>query len=104
LKRRPSERSSKSPSSHDSMRVLFEVMDAMRPAKDRLLLAMLGGREREYLAVGVFTWLCAGSVRVHAMEWLGAGLICGLQNAAGQERSGGLRKERYAVRPLTRAC
>ena len=43
LKRRPSERSSKSPSSHVSICVLCEVMEAMRAAKERLLAAMLCG-------------------------------------------------------------
>jgi hypothetical protein len=43
LKRRPSERSSKSPSSHVSIWVDWEVMEAMRAAKERLLAAMLGG-------------------------------------------------------------
>jgi chemotaxis receptor (MCP) glutamine deamidase CheD len=43
LKRRPSERSSKSPSSHVSIWVLCEVIEAMRAAKERLLAAMLGG-------------------------------------------------------------
>jgi hypothetical protein len=100
LNKRPSERSSKSPSSQDSIRVLFEVIDAMRPAKDRLLFAMLC--ERECSRNGVVTWCCAGSVRVHAAKWLGAGLICGRWKAAGA--SGGLRKERYAARPFTRAC
>lgn len=39
--RPPSEVSSKSPSSHDSMRVVLEVIEAMRAAKLRLLAAML---------------------------------------------------------------
>ena len=110
LNSRPSERSSKSPSSHDSMRDELEVSEAMRAAKERLWAAMLEVERGAIWQSGCVCWcLREQDLRVSCKRWLGGvGRLWGLPEPAGHrrrsKRGGQGRRAPWPARCVRHAC